>query len=182
MPQPDLAQAMSYDSNPAPTPPPPMSHYASATDPPSTSRNFNTMPSPSNKTTILSPLSRLQIYSTQIPAAYVTPICGAGAGIASGIVTCPLDVIKTKLQAQGGFAVRKNGRLTSSSAAYSGMIGTARVIWRDEGLRGLYRGLNPMLLGYLPTWAIYLTVYEKSKDFYEKQFSESTKGNQLKLH
>ncbi len=29
-----------------------------------------------------------------------------------------------------------------------------------------------MLLGYLPTWAVYLTVYEKSKDFYETQFSK----------
>jgi solute carrier family 25 (mitochondrial folate transporter), member 32 len=121
---------------------------------------------------LASPISRLQIYSTQIPAAYITPFCGAGAGIASGIITCPLDVIKTKLQAQGGFAARKNGRISPSSAAYSGMVGTARVIWHNEGLRGLYRGLNPMLLGYLPTWAVYLTVYEKSKDFYETKFSE----------
>lgn len=127
---------------------------------------------PSQNPALLSPISRLEIYSTQVPAAYITPICGAGAGIASGIVTCPLDVIKTKLQAQGGFALRKNGRIAPASAAYSGMIGTAKVIWRDEGLRGLYRGLNPMLLGYLPTWAVYLTVYEKSKDFYETQFSE----------
>jgi solute carrier family 25 (mitochondrial folate transporter), member 32 len=161
---------MSLDSRASPTPPPALSQYASATDPPSTSRSFNTMSS--QKPSILSPLSRLQIYSAQIPAAYITPICGAGAGIASGIVTCPLDVIKTKLQAQGGFAVRKNGRIASSSAVYSGMIGTARVIWRHEGLRGLYRGLSPMLLGYLPTWAVYLTVYEKSKDFYETQFSK----------
>jgi hypothetical protein len=30
-----------------------------------------------------------------------------------------------------------------------------------------------MLLGYLPTWAVYLTVYEKSKDFYETKFSKA---------
>lgn len=161
---------MSFDSSPPPTPPTPISHYASATETPPTSRSFITMSSP--KPPLTSPISRLQLYAAQIPIAYITPLCGAGAGIASGVVTCPLDVIKTKLQAQGGFATRKNGRVSPSSAAYSGMIGTARVIWRDEGLRGMYRGLNPMLLGYLPTWAVYLTVYEKSKEFYETQFSK----------
>jgi solute carrier family 25 (mitochondrial folate transporter), member 32 len=161
---------MSFNSSPSPTPPTTIPQYASAPKIPSPSNESNTMPSQERPLT--SSISRLQIYSTQVPAAYITPLCGAGAGIASGIVTCPLDVIKTKLQAQGGFAVRKNGRIAPSSSAYSGMIGTARVIWRHEGLRGLYRGLNPMLLGYLPTWAVYLTVYERSKDFYETQFSK----------
>lgn len=33
----------------------------------------------------------------------------------------------------------------------------------------MYRGLGPMLLGYLPTWAVYLTVYENTREFwYEK--------------
>ena len=161
---------MSLDSNTPPARSPAISQYALATKTPPTPRSFNAMSSP--KPPLTSPIFRLQMYSTQIPAAYITPLCGAGAGIASGIVTCPLDVIKTKLQAQGGFAARKNGRITPSSAVYSGMMGTARMIWRDEGLRGLYRGLSPMLLGYLPTWAVYLTVYEKSKSFYETQFSK----------
>lgn len=33
-------------------------------------------------------------------------------------------------------------------------------------MRGMYRGLGPMLLGYIPTWAVYMTVYDWSKDFY----------------
>ncbi|KAL2013886.1 hypothetical protein VTN00DRAFT_1411 [Thermoascus crustaceus] len=110
-------------------------------------------------------LTRLQIYSTRIPSYYITPFCGASAGVASGIVTCPLDVIKTKLQAQGGF-VRRGGKFVEPKTLYRGMIGTGRMIWREEGVRGLYRGLGPMLLGYLPTWAVYLTVYDRSREFF----------------
>ena len=37
------------------------------------------------------------------------------------------------------------------------------MIWREEGVRGMYRGLGPLILGYLPTWMVYFTVYEKTK-------------------
>lgn len=34
---------------------------------------------------------------------------------------------------------------------------------RHDGIRGMYRGLGPTLLGYLPTWAIYFAVYDGIK-------------------
>ena len=163
---------MSFGRDPTPQPAiltPSASQYAASREEPSSSSSFNTMP----RTDISSDsatLSRIQILSTSLPKAYISPICGAGAGFASGIVTCPLDVIKTKLQAQGGFAARKhNGSFPTSSQLYKGMFGTGRVIWREEGLRGMYRGLGPMLLGYLPTWAVYLTVYENTREYWYDQ-------------
>ncbi len=113
-----------------------------------------------------SPVSTLEVYAARLPSTSVTSFCGAMAGVASGIVTCPLDVIKTKLQAQGGFRSRQRRVGPSPSTLYSGMVGTARVIWNQDGLRGMYRGLGPMLLGYLPTWAVYMGVYERSKEYY----------------
>lgn len=100
-----------------------------------------------------------------LPEVYVVPICGGLAGAASGIVSCPLDVIKTKLQAQGGFRAMRNG-VKLSNIAYRGVQGTAQMIWKEEGLRGMYRGLGPMLLGYVPTWAVYLTVYNKAQRYF----------------
>lgn len=109
--------------------------------------------------------SRLEIFSTKIPKFYIAPFCGASAGVASGIVTCPLDVIKTKLQAQGGFR-RGGAQEVASAALYRGMLGSGRRIWREDGIRGLYQGLGPMLLGYLPTWAVYLAVYDRSREYF----------------
>jgi hypothetical protein len=40
---------------------------------------------------------------------------------------------------------------------------TFRSIILHDGLRGLYRGLGPTILGYLPTWAIYFAVYDGIK-------------------
>ena len=157
---------MSYNGGHSPSSAVLPPQYASVIDPSSTSRSFNTMPSPQSNTSLH---SRAQILSTQVPQAWVSPVCGAGAGFASGIVTCPLDVIKTKLQAQGGFARRSPGQYGSSHKHYRGLVGTARVILAEEGLRGMYRGLGPMLLGYLPTWAVYLSVYEKTRGFYYDQ-------------
>jgi len=95
-------------------------------------------------------------------------IAGAMGGFTSGVVSCPLDVIKTKLQAQGGFRAQAAGSNTPRGTVYKGMLGTARVIWRDEGIRGMYRGLGPIILGYLPTWAVWFTVYGKSKEYFSK--------------
>jgi solute carrier family 25 folate transporter 32 len=121
------------------------------------------MTTPEKHSTWSSPLSSLAVKVARFPDGPVNALCGASAGVASGIVTCPLDVIKTRLQAQGSFRPRKYTGPTR--AVYKGLTGTARVIWREDGVRGLYRGLGPMLLGYIPTWAVYMSTYESTKGF-----------------
>ncbi|KAL8276266.1 hypothetical protein RQP46_011340 [Phenoliferia psychrophenolica] len=88
-------------------------------------------------------------------SGYESMLAGAGSGLVTSVLTCPLDVIKTKLQASGGGL--------AAPAPSRGIIGTFNSIWATEGFRGLYRGLGPTIFGYLPTWAIYFTVYDKVK-------------------
>lgn len=97
----------------------------------------------------------LLLFSSQSHENLKHSIAGAGAGIVSSIVTCPLDVAKTRLQNQG--------KALPGETPYRGTIGTLNRIWLEEGKRGLYRGLGPTILGYLPTWAIYFTTYDYCK-------------------
>lgn len=108
-------------------------------------------------------ITAFERWAAQASESQFNALSGAVGGFTSGIVTCPLDVIKTKLQAQGGLAHLSNGKHIGQAKMYNGLFGTAKVIWKDEGLRGMYRGLGPIILGYLPTWAVWFTVYNKSK-------------------
>lgn len=114
------------------------------------------------------PLTTLEHWCSARSDASFNALAGAIGGFTSGVVTCPLDVIKTKLQAQGGFRPQANGGQNNGHVRYQGMLGTARVIWSEEGLRGMYRGLGPIILGYLPTWAVWFTVYGRSKEYFGK--------------
>jgi len=61
-------------------------------------------------------------------------IAGAGAGVVASIISCPFDVIKTVLQVQK----QNPGQLPK----YRGVVGTFGVILREEGIRGIYKGLG----------------------------------------
>ncbi|KIY44767.1 mitochondrial NAD transporter [Fistulina hepatica ATCC 64428] len=94
---------------------------------------------------------------------------GAGGGLVASIATCPLDVVKTKLQAQ---------RAVQGQHGYEGIVDTVRSIIKHDGFRGLYRGLGPTILGYLPTWAIYFAVYDAIKT----HFGEMPLGAEQDAH
>src|SRR5208282_346696 len=83
-------------------------------------------------------------------------ISGACAGILTSFITCPLDVIKTRFQAQiNSLQVDKAGLGVPSGELYRGISASLKRIWTEEGIRGLYRGLGPVMVGYLPTWYNY---------------------------
>ncbi|KAG6034138.1 hypothetical protein E4U41_006676 [Claviceps citrina] len=118
-------------------------------------------------------LTPLQKWAVSASDSQFNAFAGAVGGLTSGVVTCPLDVIKTKLQAQGMYRVLQDGRHVGQPKMYNGLVGTASVIWRKEGIRGMYRGLGPIVMGYLPTWAVWFTVYNKSKVWLAQHYDSS---------
>lgn len=135
-------------------------------DPPSVIASRALGASPAHSFIAWSPLESSQVAASsspgeddaprklRVPAAYHSVIAGAGAGLVSSVVTCPLDVIKTRLQASS----RSQDPRTASS-----IRGTVKEIIAQGGLKGLYRGLGPTIAGYLPNWGIYFSVYDAVK-------------------
>lgn len=159
-----------------------MSHERSTPSPPTSGDFTSRGPELSASTTGYALDSRgltpIEKFAMGRSDASFNAIAGAAGGFTSGVVTCPLDVIKTKLQAQGGFRAAQGPATQARPAViYNGMLGTARVIWKEEGLRGMYRGLGPIILGYLPTWAVWFTVYGKTKSYLSTKTGQSQESS-----
>jgi len=76
-------------------------------------------------------------------------LAGACAGGAARLCVAPLDVVKIRLQVQlepvgGG----------PGSGKYRGTGQALALIWREEGLRGMWRGTLPALLLWVPYTAV----------------------------
>lgn len=81
-------------------------------------------------------------------------LAGGGAGITAASSTYPLDLVRTRLAAQ-----RKE-------RYYKGIKHALQTIHRDEGLKGLYKGMGATLLGVGPNIAINFCVYDTLKSFW----------------
>ncbi|KAL0275691.1 UNVERIFIED_CONTAM: hypothetical protein PYX00_003480 [Menopon gallinae] len=139
-------------------------------------------------------------------------IGGAVAGTAGAVATCPLEVIKTRLQSsQPGFEVQvsviasteannkvtcktlppcRRGLSTIANNRYSlqmlslssykktsktmGPIDCIRHIIKHEGVKALFRGLGPNLVGVAPSRAIYFYTYSHSKDYFNTVMPPNT--------
>ncbi|XP_003964644.1 mitochondrial thiamine pyrophosphate carrier [Takifugu rubripes] len=70
-------------------------------------------------------------------------LCGGGAGIISKTITYPLDLFKKRLQV-GGF---EEARVQFGQVrCYRGLVDCVIQIAKEEGARGLFKGLKPSLI------------------------------------
>ncbi|KAL5567608.1 hypothetical protein UlMin_025571 [Ulmus minor] len=80
---------------------------------------------------------------------------GGLAGITAATTTYPLDLVRTRLAAQ------------TNIIYYRGIAHALQTIRREEGVRGLYKGLGATLLGVGPNIAISFSAYEMLRSFWE---------------
>ncbi|XP_030625994.1 solute carrier family 25 member 33 [Chanos chanos] len=104
---------------------------------------------------------------------------GGCGGTVGAIMTCPLEVLKTRLQSSG-LTLRpvlqvQLGTLHGTSVIRPGPVSPSlwqvlRSILEKEGPRSLFRGLGPNLVGVAPSRAIYFAAYSKSKETFNGVF------------
>ena len=88
------------------------------------------------------------------PGTLTMLACGALSSSVAQLVTYPLALAKTRLQASGmpGFHTR-----------YDSLVGCLTDTFRADGFKGLYRGIVPNLLKAVPSISISYVVFENVK-------------------
>lgn len=93
---------------------------------------------------------------------WITAIAGATSGALGAVFVAPLDVVKARLQVQR--------QVPGVKPRYRGTFSSLATIAKEEGLHGMFRGLPPTMLGYVPSWSIYFTCYGWFKDLFLEAF------------
>ncbi|MBN3300640.1 S2536 protein, partial [Amia calva] len=95
--------------------------------------------------------------------------CGGTVG---AILTCPLEVVKTRLQSSSVTLYISEVQLSTVNGASvnpvarvsRGPLHCLKLILEKEGPRSLFRGLGPNLIGVAPSRAIYFAAYSSAKE------------------
>ncbi|XP_059475322.1 mitochondrial carrier protein Rim2 [Neocloeon triangulifer] len=124
-------------------------------------------------------------------------VAGGVAGTAGAIATCPLEVVKTRLQSSAchfgppassnsgtcgpGPLLRRSFATTAVALPSTpglrprmGLVQCLRYIVEHEGPRALFKGLGPNLVGVAPSRAIYFCAYSQSKQFLNNTITPDT--------
>lgn len=113
-------------------------------------------------------------------------VAGGVGGMVGAVVTCPLDVVKTRLQSDAYHATYNKSPKTGNpiNIAFQHFRETCGVILsihRNEGGRALFRGLGPNLVGVIPARSINFFTYGASKEILSQKFNKGQEATWIHL-
>ncbi|KAL3421034.1 Calcium-binding mitochondrial carrier SAL1 [Phlyctema vagabunda] len=89
-----------------------------------------------------------------LPGSFATGCIGAFSGAFGASIVYPINLLRTRLQAQG---------TVLHPPTYTGVLDVAQKTIKHEGVRGLFKGITPNLLKVVPAVSITYVVYENAK-------------------
>lgn len=88
----------------------------------------------------------------------------AFAGAAASVITCPLDLAKLRLQTQ----IRLKPGAEIPEGHLHGLGDAMSRLWREAGLRGLFRGAGARAAFHVPSTCITFTAFEECRKVMQK--------------
>ncbi|PWN39229.1 mitochondrial carrier [Ceraceosorus guamensis] len=126
----------------------------------SSTSSHATLNAPSSSSSVSSTRSEAKVTSKASIPPYATLISGGASGLASCLLLQPLDLLKTRMQqsprlrsADDGNGTR--GRDWSATGRTRRLVGVARNVVNEEGVKGLWRGTGPTVVRNVPGVALY---------------------------
>ncbi|KAL4879508.1 mitochondrial carrier [Aspergillus karnatakaensis] len=101
--------------------------------------------------------------------ALLTGIAASISGSIASVITTPIDVVKTRmmLSASGSEASPSDARVQAQKSR--GVWSVGREVFRDEGVKGLFRGGAIRVVWSAVAMSIYLSIYEGGRFWFEKR-------------
>ncbi|CAI4059055.1 hypothetical protein N7582_001274 [Saccharomyces uvarum] len=128
----------------------------------------------------------LEIENHPTVKPWVHFVAGGIGGMAGAVVTCPFDLVKTRLQSDIFLKVYKSQAANISKVStrpksinyviqagthFKETLGIIGNVYKQEGFRSLFKGLGPNLVGVIPARSINFFTYGTTKDMYAKAFN-----------
>ncbi|CAL0332382.1 unnamed protein product [Lupinus luteus] len=104
---------------------------------------------------VLSRASCTSVSSNEPPSLKGVALGGVGTGALQSMLLSPVELVKIRLQLQN---------TGQSSQSEKGPVRVAKNIWRNEGFRGIYRGLGITVLRDAPAHGLYFWTYEYTRE------------------
>ena len=122
-------------------------------------------------------------------------VAGGIGGMTGAIVTCPFDLVKTRLQSDVYQNVYKSNVSSSTfnsssrilnfgsqaSMHFKETFGILGNVYKQEGFRSLFKGLGPNLVGVIPARSINFFTYGTTKDLYSRIFNNNQEAPWIHL-
>jgi len=90
-------------------------------------------------------------------------LAGISGGVLSTLVLHPIDLVKIRFQVHEGFSTVQGKVGVPKRPHYTGVFDAFKTIYGQEGVKGLYRGVSPNVVGAGLSWGLYFLIYNLSK-------------------
>eukprot|EP01132_Coremiostelium_polycephalum_P003354 gene3354-4205_t len=109
--------------------------------------------------------------------ARVELLSGTLAGVSSCVLFYPLECIEAKLQVSSAIKKRNGGGAVTTTLPKS-PFDIARLIFRQDGIKGFYQGVTPTAIGNAVNWGIYFSIYRYANHWWNKDSLLHNKNTQ----